>query len=118
MWTVDNGTAPFDKHTAWLNYHWLDSSGTHNQSQTTVTGPDYTFGFHRFALEWEPGAMRWYVDDQLEKTVTGPTVAADPMFLVLSMQVGAWWLGRAGEPSPFTNFPNDLAIDYVRVFQR
>jgi hypothetical protein len=118
MWMVDNGTAPFDKTTAWLNYHWLDSADKHHQSQTTVTGPDYTAGFHRFTLEWEPGAMRWYVDDQLQKTVTGPTVAAEPMFLVLSMQVGAWWLGSAGEPSPFTHFPNDLAIDYVRVFQR
>jgi hypothetical protein len=62
--------------------------------------------------------MRWYVDGALQKEVTGATVASEPLFLVLSLQVGAWWLGDAGSPSSNTRFPADLEVDYVRVYKR
>src|SRR5688572_31903061 len=32
-------------------------------------GAAFADGFHLFAVEWEPRAIRWYVDDELYRTV-------------------------------------------------
>ncbi len=76
--------------------------------------------FHVFALEWEPGQMRWYVDGNLFSTRTpqdvgGEWVFEHPFFLILNLAVGGHW---PGYPDETTVFPQQLLVDYVRVFQR
>jgi len=76
--------------------------------------------FHVFALEWEPEQLRWYVDDQhyctrTPQDVKGPWVFDHPFFLILNVAVGGYW---PGYPDETTVFPQRMAVDYVRVFQR
>ncbi|MDP9150263.1 MAG: glycoside hydrolase family 16 protein [Myxococcota bacterium] len=78
--------------------------------------------FHTFAAEWEPTAVRFYVDDRLYETQTPANVPAGSpwpfehaFFLVLDLAVGGTW---PGDPDPSTTFPQTMKIDWVRVFQK
>ncbi len=76
--------------------------------------------FHVFAVEWDPGAIRWYVDDSLYKTVTpndlpGPWVYDHPFFIILNVAVGGSW---PGNPDTTTVFPQTMRVDYVRVYEK
>lgn len=107
---------------------------------------DYAFtqgnisDFHVYSLEWEPGILRWYVDDNLYATKTNwwscsktdakghglqPACAGDrnpfpapfdkPFYLHMAINVGGT---LPGVPDPSTPFPADMVVDYVRVFDR
>jgi beta-glucanase (GH16 family) len=79
--------------------------------------------FHVFAVEWEEGEIRWYVDGVLYQTQTewnstgGPFPAPfDQRFhLLLNVAVGGNW---PGSPDITTPFPQTMQVDYVRVYQR
>jgi beta-glucanase (GH16 family) len=77
-------------------------------------------GFHTYATEWEPTAIRWYVDGKLVwKRDRGTTPWFDRVFhkpynMRLNFQVGGW----LGNPDATTRFPADFVVDYVRVHQR
>ena len=78
--------------------------------------------FHEFAVEWEYGEIRWYVDDNLFYTANnwystgGPFPAPfDVDFhLLLNLAVGG---NLPGDPDSSTVFPQQYVIDYVRVYQ-
>jgi beta-glucanase (GH16 family) len=78
--------------------------------------------FHVYAVEWEPGEIRWYIDGKLYQTQTKWYTNAAPFpapfdqkfFLILNFAVGGAWPGR---PSPDTVFPQSMTVDYVRVYQ-
>lgn len=77
--------------------------------------------FHRFAVEWEPGEIRFYVDDILFATQNARNIpprsrwAFDhPFFLLLNVAVGGHW---PGSPDITTAFPVRMLVDYVRVYR-
>jgi beta-glucanase (GH16 family) len=78
----------------------------------------FTENFHVFAIEWEPGVIRWYVDDILYSVKTKDDVAPynwpfDHNFhFLLNVAVG----GNLGGPVDDSIFPATMEVDYVRVF--
>jgi beta-glucanase (GH16 family) len=81
--------------------------------------------YHVFALEWEPGEIRWYVDGYHYQTQTqwftssrGGTYPAPfdkPFHLIMNVAVGGRW---PGYPDETTEFPQYMHVDYVRVYQK
>jgi beta-glucanase (GH16 family) len=78
--------------------------------------------FHLYAVEWEPGFIRWSVDNKTYFLLTpanltsGQTWVFDrPFFLLLNLAVGGNW---PGSPDSTTVFPQCLRVDYVRVYTR
>ncbi len=78
--------------------------------------------FHVFAVEWEPAAIRFYVDASLYATRTPADLPAGqrwvfdhPFFLLLNVAVGGSW---PGSPDATTVFPQTMLVDYVRVYRR
>jgi beta-glucanase (GH16 family) len=76
--------------------------------------------FRVFVVEWEPTAIRWYVDGALFKSVTpidvpGRWVFDHPFFIILNVAVGGNW---PGDPDASTLFPQSMLVDYVRVYQK
>lgn len=78
--------------------------------------------FHVFAAEWEPQKIRFYVDDQLYATRTPADlppgtkwVYDHPFFVILDLAVGGEW---PGNPDNTTSFPQQMLVDYVRVYQK
>jgi beta-glucanase (GH16 family) len=85
-------------------------------------GQRFADGFHVYAVEWEPGAIRWYVDETLYKTVTPASLPAGtkwvfdrPFFLLLNLAIGGDW---PGPPDDSTTFPREMLVDYVRIYER
>lgn len=103
----------------------------------TIHGPGYSGGngvgnpytqasvpfaddFHIYAVEWEPETIRWYVDDELTFTVTADDVPGDwvydhPFFIIMNVAVGGDW---PGDPDETTTFPQQMRVDYVRVYEQ
>ncbi len=75
--------------------------------------------FHEFAVEWEPGEIRWYVDGYLYSSKTKSNVAPDrwpfdqDFHFLLNVAVGGNW---PGAPDGTTRFPQIMEVDYVRVY--
>jgi beta-glucanase (GH16 family) len=96
-----------------LHYYTFDGQKK-TSSVTWKSETDYTKDFHVYALEWEPDAIRWYIDDQLIHRSTNG-VPHNPHYLILNTAVGGAW---PGNPDATTTFPQFHDIDYVRVYQR
>jgi beta-glucanase (GH16 family) len=80
----------------------------------------YADDYHVYAVEWEPREIRWYRDDVLYHTarpesVTGDWVYDHPFFVLLNLAVGGDW---PGNPDATTQFPQQMLVDYVRVYRR
>ena len=85
-------------------------------------GRKFSDDFHTFAIEWEPNVIRFYVDRLLYKTRTpadlppGTTWVFDhPFFIILNVAAGGDW---PGSPDATTVFPQQMLVDYVRVYRR
>lgn len=102
-------------------------STTSNTSDETAPfrPPDeqkFTNDFHIYAVEWEPGVVRFYVDTNLYATFTqsewpagGTWVFDHPFFIILNVAVGGTW---PGSPDSTTQFPQQMLVDYVRVYTK
>jgi beta-glucanase (GH16 family) len=96
-------------------FHYRAFNGDRKSSSVTWKDSiDYTEGFHVYALEWEPDAIRWYLDGKLIHTTTD-AVPHSPHYLILNTAVGGQW---PGNPDSTTVFPQYHDIDYVRIYQR
>jgi beta-glucanase (GH16 family) len=85
-------------------------------------GQNYADDFHVYAIEWEPGAVRFYVDANNYATFTqvqwpagGQWVFDHPFFILLNVAVGGSW---PGSPDATTQFPQQMLVDYVRVYSK
>jgi beta-glucanase (GH16 family) len=85
-------------------------------------GQKFSDAFHTFAVEWEPNVVRFYVDGLLYKTTVPADLPAGkswvfdhPFFIILNVAVGGYW---PGNPDGTTVFPQQMLVDYVRVYQR
>jgi len=89
---------------------------------TLTGGKKFSDDFRRFAVEWEPNIMRFYVDGNLYQTRTPLDLPAGtswvfdhPFFIILNVAVGGGW---PGNPDATTAFPQQMLVDYVRVYRR
>lgn len=90
-------------------------------------GADFSQDFHVYTLQWEPDVMRWYVDGVLFSTKISsqwwsdaapdnPRAPFDQEFhFILNVAVGGNW---PGYPDETTVFPQQMVIDYIRVYQK
>jgi len=85
-------------------------------------GKAYADDFHVYAVEWEPGIIRFYVDSnnfatfaQAEWPNGGRWVFDHPFFLILNVAVGGDW---PKNPDATTQLPQQMRIDYVRIFAK
>jgi beta-glucanase (GH16 family) len=85
-------------------------------------GQRFADEYHLYAVEWEPEAIRWKVDGRLHRTWTPADLPAGkkwvfdhPFFLLLNVAVGGYW---PGNPDATTAFPQQMHVDYVRVYER
>jgi beta-glucanase (GH16 family) len=99
----------------YATFHYDTFKGERKSSAGKYNAPfSFADGFHLFVLDWEPDAIRWYVDGKLVHTAK-EHVPHTPHFLILNTAVGGSW---PGNPDDTTVFPQYHDIDYVRVYQR
>ena len=89
--------------------------------------------FHTFAVEWEPGEIRWYCDGVNYKTAkdwftkrpgfgeqTFPAPFDQPFYIIFNVAVGGSWVGYPDETTDFDPKKDDakMFVDYVKVYQK
>jgi beta-glucanase (GH16 family) len=108
--------------TVYLSNHWLtllkmmfgvDYVRNVTYAQNSFSGPDFSAGFHVFAIEWTPGEIRWFVDG-VERARSRRGAPKKPLYLILGTTVGPGEWGKY--PDSSTVFPQYHDIDYVRVY--
>jgi beta-glucanase (GH16 family) len=97
-----------------MHYHYPDGSDEGADVGSEWTGPNFSAGWHTFAVDWEPGSLTWYVDG-VARFHTSNKVTSKPQYLVANLAVGGGW---PGNPDATTPFPSSLQIDYIRVWQK
>jgi beta-glucanase (GH16 family) len=99
---------------------WPNSSSS--GASYDLPGGTFHDDFHVFAIEWQRGEIRWYIDDVHYETKTEWFSTAGPFpapfdvdfHILLNLAVGGNW---PGAPDSTTSFPQELVVDYVRVYQ-
>ncbi len=114
------------------NYGTLHYGEPHNQNQGSYTLADGDFAneYHVFAIDWEPGLIRWFIDGEQyfetndwfskwpgapEKEYPAPF--DQPFHVILNVAVGGDWPGDPDESTPFDE-RGAMKVDYVRMFQK
>jgi len=84
-------------------------------------GAAYADDFHVYAVEWRPEEITWFVDGRQYFHITPAQLPAGkawvfdhPQFLLLNLAVGGGW---PGDPDASTTFPQQMTVDYVRVYE-
>ena len=97
-------------------------SGGNSLYGLSTNGQSRATQFHVYAVEWSSDSIKWFVDDQLfmEKTpsdLPGGTVWAfdHDFFMILNVAVGGNYVGS---PNEATQFPQQMKVDYVRVYEK
>ncbi len=103
-----------DTSTIYTNY-WYNESGTMKQAPVSYKISSPSTSFHIFAVEWEPGVLRWYADGVLKRTFASSVVTDTPMFIIMNTALGGKGTGPVAST---TSFPQYFLIDYVRVYQK
>jgi beta-glucanase (GH16 family) len=122
-----------------LHYGSRWPANTHTGKDLVLPEKGTIADFHVYALEWEPGEIRWFVDDKLYSTQSfwwssgksdgnkgaKPTKEADlnpwpapfdqPFYLIMNVAVGGQFVGK---PDKSTTFPVEMLVDYVRVYEK
>jgi len=102
--------------------HFGDSFPNNAEAQGALTvARDATAEFHVYAVEWDVGEIRWYVDDVLYAVQNNWSTTAAPFpapfdqsfYILLNVAVGGNW---PGFPASDTVFPVSMEVDYVRVY--
>ena len=115
-----------------VNYGTLHFGEPHKQNQGSIQLPegDYAHEYHNFAIEWDPGEIRWYMDDQQyfqtsdwftavqgEEEKPYPAPFNQPFHVILNVAVGGDWPGDPDETTVYDE-RSQMRVDYVRMFQK
>ena len=113
-----------DTHTIYMTHHYATNypnvgGGKGGQHGGAYTGPDYSADFHTYGVEWSATAIVWYFDgvERYRSTEHIPLAGYGftGMYVIANLAVGGSW---PGAPDASTVFPNQLEIDYIRVYSR
>jgi beta-glucanase (GH16 family) len=98
------------------------SGGSGIGGSYTLTAGSFADDYHVFAVEWMPNEIRWLVDGNEYRRITPAALPAGtrwvfnhPFFILLNVAVGGAW---PGEPDASTVVPQQMLVDYVRVYRR
>jgi beta-glucanase (GH16 family) len=99
--------------------HWDDNGKRSSGSAYTIDEGILHDEFRVYAIEWDEDKIEWYLDDVLFHTVdiTSPALEAfhKHHFIILNVAVGGNW---PGDPDLSTVWPQEMVVDYVRVYER
>lgn len=110
--------------------HYGNPHTYHGGNYTLPDGKKFSDDFHVFALEWEPGKLKWYVDGQLYYETsdwfsrssneafdyTYPAPFDREFYLILNVAVGGNWPGYPPDNADY--FPQKMVVDWVKVYKR
>ena len=75
--------------------------------------------FYVYAVEWDDNKIDFFINDYLygsikKEQLPGDWVFNQPFYMILNVAVGGSFVGF---PTAQTPFPQQMLVDYVRVYQ-
>ncbi|MBD3239674.1 MAG: family 16 glycosylhydrolase [Chitinivibrionales bacterium] len=98
---------------AYMTVHWSEPLDNHVGRGGNFVGPDFSQGYHLFAVEWRPDALVWYIDG-VERHRSTEGIPHRPFYLLANLAVGGSW---PGAPDQTTEFPATFLVDHVMAWQ-
>jgi hypothetical protein len=86
----------------------------------TLPTSDFSGDFHVFSIIWDVNTIQWLVDGKVFKTFSNTDVGNatypfnEDFYFIINLAVGGNW---PGSPDATTTFPQQLVVDYIRVYQ-
>ncbi|PAV31181.1 hypothetical protein CIL05_00530 [Virgibacillus profundi] len=93
--------------------HWDGYAEHHGSAAAYPSIPGIYEGYHTFGLEWNKDEYIFYVDGEETWRTSAGGVSQVPAFVQLTAEVGSW-----GGNIENANLPDQLLVDYVRVYER
>jgi beta-glucanase (GH16 family) len=100
--------------------HWADQNGNHASFGGIFnSSSSLTAGFHTYAISRTGSSIKWYVDrvQYAEANISGGINSTSefqgPFFILLNVAVGGNFVGS---PDGSTVFPQQMQVDWVRVW--
>ncbi|MBG7613304.1 glycoside hydrolase family 16 protein [Polaribacter sp. BAL334] len=98
------------------------SAGEAITKSYTLPNDRFDTGFHIFGIEWGPNYINYYVDDVLYNQITPSDLPKgtewvfndNNFYIILNLAVGGSFVGS---PNTQTVFPQEMIVDYVRVYK-
>lgn len=100
--------------------HW-DNNGSYANYGQSYTLPSGILAdeWHVFTIIWDENTITWFIDDIQYNVIdikpSGLSEFREEFFFIFNVAVGGNW---PGSPDGNTKFPQRMAVDYVRVFQK
>jgi len=100
--------------------HWADQNGNHASFGGIFnSSSSLTAGFHTYAISRTSTSIKWYVDrvQYAEANISGGINSTSefqgPFFIIMNVAVGGNFVGS---PDGTTVFPQQMQVDWVRVW--
>lgn len=98
------------------------SAGEAITKSYTLPNDRFDTDFHIFGIEWGPNYINYYVDNVLYNQITPKNLPAgaewvfndNNFYIILNLAVGGTFVGA---PTTQTVFPQEMIVDYVRVYK-
>ena len=101
--------------------HWRASDGNSTfKGASTSSSKKLSEQYHVYSILWEENSLNWYFDEEKFHTITPNNLQNvefpfnQNFFFIFNIAVGGIW---PGNPDDTTVFPQEMEIDYIRVFQ-
>jgi len=95
--------------------HWLNKRNRKKMQPKNYKRDNLANGFHTFAVEWTPKKIIWYYDDKkMRSSKRGVKFMPYKMHIIINLEVGGWNESNVENAT----FPNNLEVDYVRVYKQ
>jgi len=139
LWTDEidivenNAPVSYNGDSIGTNFHIrLTSTSNSNNPQDIDVGFILSDAFHKYAIEWAPDRIIWYVDDTPVRTVYDPSGISLPqhaMAVILNFAIDTWYAFLPADwntmnhgnslPTPFRRSPSAryFEIDYLRYYK-
>ncbi|SMO88644.1 glycoside hydrolase family 16 protein [Gracilimonas mengyeensis] len=99
----------------------FEDRGHFTKAITLEGGENFSNAFHTYAVEWKPDTLKWFLDGDQYHTMSSSDIKPynwpfdKPFYLILNVAVGGNW---PGNPDETTRLPQQMKVDYVRVYQK
>ena len=98
--------------------HWDNNGHVYTGGSYTLPSGIFANEYHVFSIIWDEQSIKWFVNDiqyhEINITPSHMTEFHQGHFLIFNVAVGGIW---PGNPNETTIFPQQMKVDYVRVFQ-
>jgi len=99
--------------------HWDNNGHVHQGGNTKLSSGIFADDYHEFSIDWNSERIDWFLDGNLfySLDITDESMSEfhKHFFIIINLAIGGNW---PGDPTPETQFPQIMGVDYVRVYQK